>query len=274
VTELSSDHTREVLPKAGAEMNPPSVNTRVTFFQLLLLVLSVVVLGCLLVDAVAPLPPDASRIIQVLDACVCALFFIDFIIRFRAAQSKLAFLKWGWIDLLASIPNLDILRFARLVRIIRIIRVLRALRSFNRILSIILRHRTRNGMASVGLTFVLLVVFSSIGILLCENGPQSNVQSAEDAIWWSVTTITTVGYGDKYPTTTEGRIIAMVLMFSGVGLFGTLSGLIASHFFGAGAEADETSQALLREIRELRVRVDEIVDQKKDSPWDSGSAKE
>src|SRR5436309_2630780 len=91
---------------------------RVTFFQLLLLILSIVVLCSLLLDAVATLPTEGSRIIQALDTVVCVLFFIDFVIRFGAAERKLSFLKWGWIDLLASIPNLDILRWGRLVRII------------------------------------------------------------------------------------------------------------------------------------------------------------
>lgn len=59
--------------------------------------------------------------------------------------------------------------------------------------------------------------------------------------------MTTVGYGDKYPTTTEGRVIAMVLMFAGVGLFGTLSGLVASFFLGKQeAESEELRKVLAR----------------------------
>ncbi len=247
---------------------------RVNFFQLLLLILSIVVLCGLLLDAVTTLPAEASRILQGLDTAVCALFFIDFVMRFRAAERKLLFLKWGWIDLIACIPNLDILRWGRLVRIIRLIRVLRAIRSFQRILAIVLQHRTRNGVASVFVTFVLLVVFSSIGILVVESTPSSNIQNADDAIWWSVSTITTVGYGDKYPVTTEGRIIAMILMMSGVGLFGTLSGVIASHLFGAASHPEDTSQQVLKELRELRVRVDGLAESTKHAPSDSESTKE
>jgi len=58
----------------------------------------------------------------------------------------------------------------------------------------------------------------------------ANIKTAGDAIWWSVATITTVGYGDVYPVTTEGRTLAMILMISGIGLFGILSGLAASFF--------------------------------------------
>ncbi|WP_306171340.1 potassium channel family protein [Porphyromonas gingivalis] len=72
--------------------------------------------------------------------------------------------------------------------------------------------------------------FLFIAILQVENAPTSNITTAEDAIWWSYVTITTVGYGDKYPVTTEGRIIAMFLMTAGVGLFGTFTAYIASLF--------------------------------------------
>ncbi len=63
--------------------------------------------------------------------------------------------------------------------------------------------------------------------------------------------MTTVGYGDKYPTTTEGRVIAMVLMFAGVGLFGTLSGLVASFFLGK-------QEAESEELRKVLARLDEL----------------
>ena len=70
----------------------------------------------------------------------------------------------------------------------------------------------------------------AIGILQVEKDPNSNIKTAEDALWWAYVTITTVGYGDKYPVTTEGRLIAVVLMTGGVGLFGTFTAYIASWF--------------------------------------------
>src|SRR6185503_19606655 len=87
---------------------------------------------------------------------------------------------------------------------------------------------------------------------ICEREPESNIKTAEDAVWWSVTTITTVGYGDKYPVTSEGRAIAMVLMLAGVGLFGTLSGLVASFFLGAKQDEEEV------ELKEIIARLDAI----------------
>lgn len=224
---------------------------RLTIFQLALLILSILVLLALIADAIAPVPPEVSTIIQTLDLAACFLFFVDFVLRFWRAESKLAFMRWGWVDLLACIPNVDLLRVGRLARVLRIIRLLRGVRIGHRVISLILQNKPKSAFTSVLLTTMLLVTFSSIAILIAEVGPEVNIKSAEDAIWWSVTTMTTVGYGDKYPTTTEGRLIAMVLMFAGVGLFGTLSGLVASFFLGKQQEESEELLKVLTRLEEL-----------------------
>ena len=75
-----------------------------------------------------------------------------------------------------------------------------------------------------------MIIFSAVAILQVETAPNSNIKTAEDAIWWAYATITTVGYGDVFPVTTEGRIIAAALMTVGVGLFGTFTAFLASWF--------------------------------------------
>src|SRR4030095_13844039 len=117
---------------------------------------------------------------------------------------------------------------------------------------LLLQNKQKSVLASVLLTTLLLITFGSISILVAEETAAANIKTADDAIWWSVTTITTVGYGDKFPTTMEGRIIAMVLMFSGVGLFGTLSALVASLFLGRTDEENATEKRLLAELIEIK----------------------
>lgn len=234
---------------------------KVTIFQIGLLILSLVAVVALLVDAIAPLPREVSRTVQTADTFVCALLFADFLNRFRKADSKRQFLRTGWIDLIACIPNVDFLRAGRLVRVLRIIRLLRGLRAGHRMVELFRENRPKSALASGLTVMILLVAFSSAAILIAEDGPDANIKSAEDAIWWSVTTITTVGYGDRYPTTIEGRIIAMVLMLCGVGLFGVLSGFVASLLLGKSAEEEN---AELAEIRtqltriEKRLEADEV----------------
>jgi voltage-gated potassium channel len=103
----------------------------------------------------------------------------------------------------------------------------------------IFRKRVQGAFSAAVLIAILMIIFSSIAILQVENDPNSNIKNAEDALWWSFVTITTVGYGDKFPVTTEGRIIAMVLMTVGVGLFGTFTGFIASWFVNSSKEASD-----------------------------------
>jgi hypothetical protein len=94
----------------------------------------------------------------------------------------------------------------------RIFPVLRGLRAARVLTSLVLPHRAENTFLAASLLAMLLVIFCSSAILHFETAPESNIKTAEDAIWWSFTTITTVGYGDRFPVTSEGRIIAVLLM--------------------------------------------------------------
>jgi voltage-gated potassium channel len=236
-----------------------SNHERVGVFQLVVLILSVVVLGALFADTAFKLPPQISSVLQTVDTLVCILLLSDFGIRFYRAKSKLAFMKWGWIDLIASIPNIPILRIGRLVRILRVIRLLRAVRATHKVTSIILRDKIKTGFASVILSSFLLVTFASIGILICEQpDPKANIKTAEDAVWWSVATITTVGYGDKYPVTAEGRVLAMMLMVCGAGMFGLVSGLVASSFIGIKKDNGDNQMEIIERLKKLEDKIDAL----------------
>jgi voltage-gated potassium channel len=229
-------------------------------FQIVVLILSIVVLAALGADAAFKLPPEISDVLRRLDTLVCVVLIIDFGIRLFKAESKLAFLKWGWIDLIASIPNLPVLRVGRLMRILRVIRLLRAIRATHKITSLLLKNKIRTGVASVLLSAFLLIMFCAVGILICEQqDPDANIKTAGDAIWWSVTTVTTVGYGDKYPVTAEGRIVAMILMVAGIGLFGILSGLAASFFIGTREHSIILEEnKILARLERLEEKIDRL----------------
>ncbi|MES2141189.1 MAG: ion transporter [Bacteroidota bacterium] len=200
------------------------------FLNILIIILSFYVLGALLVDTFFKLSIEISKILNYIDNVICGVFLFDFIVRFKKAENKLQFMKWGWIDLIASIPTLDFMRAGRLLRLIRLIRIIRAFRSIRHIVQHIFKNKVQGTLTSVSIIAVLVLLFSSILILQFETDPTSNIKTAEDALWWSYVTITTVGYGDKYPVTTEGRIIAAILMTVGVGLFGTFTAYISSWF--------------------------------------------
>ncbi|AXY73616.1 ion transporter [Paraflavitalea soli] len=215
-----------------------STEEKLGFLNLLIIVLSVYVLLALMFDTFLKLPPEVSRVLLITDNIICGVFLVDFLRRFFQADNKLRFMRWGWIDLVSSIPMLDFMRVGRAFRLIRLFRILRAFRSTKLLVQHIFKRRTRGTLTAASIIAVLMVIFSSIAILQVETDANSNIKTAEDAIWWAYTTITTVGYGDRFPVTSEGRIIAMVLMTVGVGLFGTFTAWLASWFVGENKKGD------------------------------------
>ena len=213
---------------------------KLDYLNIIVIVLSIYVLGALLISTLFKLPPEISRVLDMLDNGICFFFLGEFCIRFYKAENKLRYMRWGWIDLLSSIPTVDFLRAGRTLRLIRLLRVLRAFRSTRHLVKHVFRKKTTGAFTTVSVIAILMVIFSAIAILQVEDDPNSNIKTAEDAIWWSYVTITTVGYGDKFPVTTEGRIIAAFLMTTGVGLFGTFTGFLASWFMAEKKNEGET----------------------------------
>ncbi len=158
---------------------------QIGLLDLVALVLSVYVLGALVISAFVQLDPELARLLELIDNGVCFFFLGDFFLRLWKADSKLEFLKWGWIDFLSSIPTLDMFRGGRLFRIVRLFRILRAFRSAKQIMTFAFQSRASGTFGSVAIVALLLVIFASIAILQVETDPNSNIKSAEDALWWS-----------------------------------------------------------------------------------------
>ena len=211
-------------------MNEDLAKKEISLFNIIILVLSFYIILSLIVTTFFILSKEIVVLLNYVDNFICFIFLVDFGVRFKNANNKLVFMKWGWIDLVASIPFLDIFRAGRLLRLIRLLRIFRALKSTKSIFEHINKNKKQSALTSVALLSFVVVIFSSIAILEFETDVNSNIKTAEDAIWWSYVTITTVGYGDKFPITTEGRIIGAILMTTGVGIFGTFTALVSSWF--------------------------------------------
>jgi len=224
-------------------------------YELYMLVMCIFSILVLAADTLLPLAETTKQVLGYTDTALCVLFFADFVRSLIRAPDKWRYLiRSGWLDLASSVPSIDLLRLGRLSRIARIFRVLRAMRSARTIDTIILNDRKKSFLFGTALVAILLVVFASIAILHFETGPTANITTGGDALWWAFGTITTVGYGDHFPVTLEGRLVASVLMAAGLGLFGTISGLAASWFFHAGRDSDAANVELLtQEIAQLRV---------------------
>ena len=203
---------------------------KLSTLNIVVFILTIYVLGALVIDTVFKLQYETEELLIYIDHTICAFFFFEFCYNFYHAKNKAKFMEWGWIDLLSCIPLVGFLRVGRIFRFIRLIRVIRAFKTTKHLVSHIFANKIEGTLTSVLIIAILLLIFSSIAILQVEHDPHSNIKTAGDALWWAYVTITTVGYGDRYPVTSEGRILAAVLMTAGVGLFGTFTAYISSLF--------------------------------------------
>lgn len=237
------------------EERPPS-----PLYQVFMLALCLFALLALAVQTTVRLAPGSATILQHADFAVCVVFFADFLYSLWRAPSRTRyFFTWGWLDLLSSIPMLDVARLGRAARVFRIFRVLRGLRASRLLGQLVLERRAESTFLAASLVALLLLVVGSVSVLHFEASADGNIKSAEDALWWAFVTITTVGYGDRFPVTTEGRFVAGLLMSAGVGLFGTFSGFVAAWFLRPAA-ARETSEMgdLREEVAGLRAAVEAL----------------
>lgn len=162
-----------------------------------------------------------------------ALFVVDYVVRFCLARHKVRFVLRNPFDLLVVV--LPMLRQLRVLRIVTVMTLL------NRRLVRSLQQRV--SLYASGAT-LLLGLCASLAVLDAERAaPESTITDYPDAVWWTLTTITTVGYGDRYPVTPEGRLVAAALMIGGIALLGVVTGLVASWFVRMMSGVEESAEA-------------------------------
>lgn len=232
-------------------------NGRVIYLELLVLVLSIYSLGALGADLLLPLDLETRQLLRRIDDFVCVVFLLDFFVHLWLAPSKRDFWRMGWVDLLSSIPEIGWLRWARAFRVFRI---LRTLRSFSAVYHHFAAERVRGAFVMVGMMLLIAVLFATIAVFEIERGAVgANIHSAGDSLWWAFATITTIGYGDHYPVTAAGRIVAVVLVVFGLSFFGTFTAYVASFFLEKTQLKEESEiQHLIHEVRRLREQIERL----------------
>jgi voltage-gated potassium channel Kch len=206
-------------------------------FILVLTVMSLIIMALLIL----PLPDAVHQVLNVYDNLICVVFLADFALNWGRAERKREYFigQRGWLDLLGSIPSLGLIagnagnlvalfRLARLSRLARITRLLRGQAGKELVLDVLKNRGQYAAFITILAAFIVLVTSSVLVLVFEVNAPGANITTGGDALWWAVVTITTVGYGDKYPITTLGRLTGVMVMFAGVGIIGALASILAS----------------------------------------------
>ncbi len=202
------------------------------WIDITIVLLSIFSVGLLVFELSAHLVPEQIHLIHIIDLCISLIFLIDFLSGLYVADSKKSYLKQNWSDVLASIPISDgffrSLRLLRIIRLIRVVRVVARIKRIAQIAEVVLDEGSKYIYLSAVTTWVILS--GAVAFFSMEYHINSNVNNFFDALWWAIVTVTTVGYGDIYPVTWEGRIVGILLMFFGIGLVGTIAGFTGSYF--------------------------------------------
>ena len=204
--------------------------------ELLVTTFTAVSVGIIVFQLVNDLPQLIEYIIYTFDLIVIAILITDFYLRMKESnENKLIFILKHLYEIPALIPLvvfgiLENYAYLNVVfRLLRLIRIFRIIHLSSRVLSI--SSQTNNRLIYIILVSFMAVSSGALGLYFVEEqAPDTKVTNIGDAFWWAIVTVTTVGYGDIYPVTAEGKIIASILMIVGIGILGVLISTLGGSF--------------------------------------------
>ena len=200
------------------------------------------------IETLPDLPPRLRRILEISEWVIVAIFTMEYLVRVWVADhaKNYIFSFWGLIDLAAILPfffsvglDLRTLRSLRLLRLFKLVRYSKALRRLSRAILI----AREEAILFFAMTVIVLYL-AAVGIYYFEHDAQPDkFSSIFHSLWWAVTTLTTVGYGDTYPVTTGGRLFTFVVLMIGLGIVAVPAGLVASSLSKARQFEEEAQEA-------------------------------
>lgn len=214
-----------------------------------LAVVAVVFLTAYSIEVLGELEGTPERIIDRFLFCLYILFAADYLLRLVLAEHRIHWFFRNLLDLVAvALPFLRPLRALRLVSVVG---------ALQRALGGAIRGSV---IVYSALTSILLVYVSSLAVLEAERSAANpDIRNFGDAVWWAISTITTVGYGEFYPVTFAGRMIAVLLMVGGISLIGTITASVAAWIVDRVAQEDSAHQAAtVAHIAQLRAEIAEL----------------
>lgn len=232
-----------------------------------LLWLALVFLAVLLAPLLVSLESWQRIALTAVSGLIWTVFALDYAARLYLALNRWHFVRTHPLDLLVIL--LPMLRPLRALRLLRFARV-GVLLGFAHGQA----HRSLHARVSayVGAAVIVVIGVSAVAMYDVERRAEDpNITSLPDALWWAATTVTTVGYGDRYPTTGLGRLIAVALMVVGIALLGVVTATVAAWFVSRLQDVQQDVQAaeerteatladVLAELQEVRTRLDAMAE--------------
>ena len=195
-------------------------------YHLTLLCLSVYVLSALVAETFFITDPEIRKALQYIDFSICLIFLCDFFYNLYKAESRLGYMKWGWLDLISSIPMIDPLRWGRLARVVRILRFLRAIRSARILYQSLLRNRVASLTILVFLFVFVSYTLSTCLVLEFERLHDSPINTAESALWWAFLNLLNAKTSINVAESTEASLAAIYLNKVGIVVFAYFNALM------------------------------------------------
>jgi voltage-gated potassium channel len=218
------------------------------FIQLMILI-------SFIVFSIETLPHNSNHTIKILSISeiIClSIFSIEYVLRVYVAEKPLKYIFsfYGIIDLLAIFPfyfkaliDMRVLRFFRIFRIFRILKLVRYIRALHRFQIAI--NIVKEEIVLFLIATLILIFLSATGIYFFENEVQPNsFSSIYHSLWWAITTLTTVGYGDVYPVTIGGKIFTFFVLIIGIGVVTVPTGLVATALTKARNLEEENKKSI------------------------------
>jgi len=239
----------------------------IKYYDFLLMIIAFASIVIIVAEDRLSLPAEQSQKLLAVDNIIWVLFISDYLIRFALAKSKTEYIKTHMIELVAILPfhamlkglrTLRVFRLLRTAKIIRILRVTRIFVYFGRSHQYAKKFLQYHNFQYVLFFTIITILTGSILIMYYEK------MTFSDALWWSYVTATTVGYGDLSPVSTGGRIVASLLMLTGIGFLSILTGTIASFFVSEKKEKSLRNEVAALAIKRLdnfeNLSIDELKD--------------
>ncbi|WP_086930870.1 ion transporter [Agarilytica rhodophyticola] len=188
-------------------------------YSMFMLILSIYILVVVFLGSFFIKDTETKLVLQYIDFSICILFLGDFFVNLYRADSKLAYIKWGWLDFISSIPVIDPLRWARISKVIRILRFLRTIKSIKVLILSIQRSKFQSFTLVVLLiTFLAYTICASM-ILEYERDAGGSIQTAEDALWWAFLNIMNAKISISQAQSSVGIVFTVILNKVGLLLF-------------------------------------------------------